>query len=176
MAALPTLAAGLLPSVIATFHAHHPRINFALHDVLAEPVNLMVREGRADLGLSVPPLGAEDLAFEPVLEDATWSSARWATRCLSDRVMAGVGLPLDIICDASQIATVGRMVAAGVGISVLTKLSFRQIATHGIDHRPLVSPNVGRPLGIVQRRRGALSTAAAALREMIVDAVRETTA
>ncbi|MBS9405418.1 LysR family transcriptional regulator [Halomonas sp. TRM85114] len=203
VAALPTLAAGLLPGVIATFHARHPRINFALHDVLAEQVSLMVREGRADLGLSVPPLGAEDLAFEPVLEDRyvvvcplghpLLERPRIAWRQLADfpfiginrlsssrqdidRIMAEVGQPLDMICDASQIATVGRMVAAGVGISVLPKFSFRQIATHGIDHRPLVSPNVGRPLGIVQSRRRALSTAAVALREMIVDAARETTA
>ncbi|SFU74856.1 LysR family transcriptional regulator [Halomonas korlensis] len=203
VAALPTLAAGLLPGVIATFHARYPRINFALHDVLAEQVNVMVREGRADLGLSVPPLGAEDLAFEPVLEDRyvvvcalghpLLERPRIAWRQLAafpfiginrlsssrqdiDRIMAEVGQPLDVICDASQIATVGRMVAAGVGISVLPKFSFRQIATHGIDHRPLVSPNVSRPLGIVQSRRRALSTAAAALREMIVDAARETTA
>lgn len=197
IAALPTLAAGLLPGVIAAFHAHHPRINFALHDVLAEQVNMMVREGRADLGLSVPPLDSEDLAFEPVLEDRyvavcplghpllekpqiTWQQLAGhpfiginrlsSSRQDIDRIMAEVGQPLDIICDASQIATVGRMVAAGVGISVLPKLSFRQIATHGIDYRPLLSPDVSRPLGIVQRRRHALSTAALALREMIIDA------
>lgn len=203
VAALPTLAAGLLPGVIATFHARYPRINFALHDVLAEQVNSMVREGRADLGLSVPPLGAEDLAFEAVLEDRyvvvcplghpLLERPRIAWRQLADfpfiginrlsssrqdidRIMAEVGQPLDVICDASQIATVGRLVAAGVGISVLPKFSFRQIATHGIDLRRLVSPNVSRPLGIVQSRRRALSTAAAALREMIIDAARETTA
>ncbi|GHE22434.1 LysR family transcriptional regulator [Halomonas urumqiensis] len=203
VAALPTLAAGLLPGVIATFHARYPRINFALHDVLAEQVNLMVREGRADLGLSVPPVDSEDLAFEPVLEDRyvvvcplghpllEHSRIAWqeladfpfiginrlsSSRQVIDRIMAEVGRSLDIICDASQIATVGRMVAAGVGISVLPKLSFRQIVTHGIDYRPLVSPDVGRPLGIVQYRRRALSTASVALREMIIAAGRETIA
>lgn len=199
VAALPTLAAGLLPGVIAAFHVRYPRINFALHDVLAEQVNMMVREGRADLGLSVPPFNSEDLAFEPVLEDryvavcplghpllerplVTWHQLAGhpfiginrlsSSRQDIDRIMADVGQPLDIICDASQIATVGRMVAAGVGISVLPQLSFRQIATHGIDYRPLISPDVSRPLGIIQRRRHALSTAAAALREMIIEAAR----
>ncbi|CAM3470315.1 LysR family transcriptional regulator [Halomonas lysinitropha] len=203
VAALPTLAAGLLPGVIAAFHARYPRINFALHDVLAEQVNTMVREGRADLGLSVPPIDSEDLAFEPVLEDryvavcplghpllerpqVTWHQLAGhpfiginrlsSSRQDIDRIMAEVGQPLDIICDASQIATVGRMVAAGVGISVLPKLSFRQIAGHGIDYRPLESPDVSRPLGIVQRRRHALSTAAVALREMIIEAARITDA
>lgn len=202
VAALPTLAAGLLPDVIAAFHARHPRINFALHDVLAEQVNMMVREGRADLGLSVQPFDSEDLAFEPVLEDRyvavcplghpllerpqiTWHQLAGhpfiginglsSSRQDIDRIMAEVGQPLDIICDASQIATVGRMVSAGVGISVLPKLSFRQITAHGIDYRPLVSPDVSRPLGIIQRRRHTLSTATTALREMIIDTARKTT-
>lgn len=195
VAALPTLAAGLLPGIIATFHDRYPRINFALHDVLAEQVNAMVREGRADLGLSVPPLDAEEFHFEPVLEDRyvavcpsshpllAQPQVEWAqlaghpfigihrlssSRQDIDRIMADVGKTLDIRCDASQIATVGRMVAAGVGISVLPELSFRQIATHGIEYRPLVQPRIGRPLGIIQRRRHPLSAAAAALREMIV--------
>jgi LysR family transcriptional regulator, carnitine catabolism transcriptional activator len=200
VAALPTLAAGLLPGIIAAFHDRYPRINFALHDVLAEQTNAMVREGRADLGLSVPPLDAEEFLFEPVLEDRyvavcpsghpflAQTQVEWAqlaghpfiginrlssSRKDIDRIMAEVGQPLDVICDASQIATVGRMVAAGVGISVLPKLSFRQIAAHGLDHRPLVSPDVSRPLGIVQRRRHALSSAAVALRGMIIEAASE---
>ncbi|MGM0858823.1 MAG: LysR substrate-binding domain-containing protein [Pseudomonadota bacterium] len=200
VAALPTLAAGLLPGIIATFHTRHPRINFSLHDVLAEQVNSMVREGRADLGLSVPPFDSEDLRFESILEDRyvavcplghsllkgpciAWHQLAGhpfiginrlsSSRQDIDRIMAEVGQPLDVICDTSQIATVGRMVAAGVGISVLPKLSFRQIATHGIDYRPLVSPDVCRPLGIVQRRRHALSTAAATLREMIIKDARQ---
>lgn len=69
VAALPTLAAGLLPGIIAAFHARYPRINLSLHDVLAEQVSQMVREGRADLGLSVAPHDTEELAFEPVLMD-----------------------------------------------------------------------------------------------------------
>ncbi|MDI5933680.1 LysR family transcriptional regulator [Halomonas kalidii] len=197
VAALPTLAAGLLPGIIANFHAHYPRINLSLHDVLAEQVNQMVREGRADMGLSVPPQDAEDLVFEPVLVDRyvavcplghpllAQTSVEWAqlarqpfiginrlssSRQDIDRIMEEVGQPLDIICDASQIATVGRMVAAGLGISVLPSLSFRQIASEGIDHRPLVTPTIRRELGIVKRRRHPLSAAASALREAILGA------
>ena len=194
VAALPTLAAGLLPGIIANFHACYPRINLSLHDVLAEQVNQMVREGRADMGLSVAPQDSEDLVFEPVLVDRyvavcplghpllEQTSVEWAqlgrqpfiginrlssSRQDIDRIMTEVGQPLDIICDASQIATVGRMVAAGLGISVLPSLSFRQIASEGIDHRPLVTPTIRRELGIVMRRRDALSAAATALHAMI---------
>lgn len=194
VAALPTLAAGLFPRVIKLFHEAYPRINLSLHDVLAEQINQMVREGRADLGLSVPPSDAEDLTFEPVLEDSyvvvcpcghpllAQSAIAWSqlaaypfiginrlssSRQDIDRIMQSVGERLDILCDARQIATVGRMVAAGLGISVLPSLSFRQIAADGIEYRPLVEPTIRRELGIILSRRHPPSAATSALRELI---------
>tara|TARA_R110002020_G_scaffold35229_4_gene106433 strand:- start:457 stop:1341 length:885 start_codon:yes stop_codon:yes gene_type:complete len=194
VAALPTLAAGLFPRVIKLFHEAYPRINLSLHDVLAEQINQMVREGRADLGLSVPPSDAEDLTFEPVLEDSyvvvcpcghpllAQSAVAWSqlaaypfiginrlssSRQDIDRIMQSVGERLDILCDARQIATVGRMVAAGLGISVLPSLSFRQIAADGIEYRPLVEPTIRRELGIILSRRHPPSAATSALLELI---------
>ncbi|NAO96721.1 MULTISPECIES: LysR family transcriptional regulator [unclassified Halomonas] len=194
VAALPTLAAGLFPRVIKLFHEAYPRINLSLHDVLAEQINQMVREGRADLGLSVPPSDADDLTFEPVLEDSyvvvcpcghpllAQSAVAWSqlaaypfiginrlssSRQDIDRIMQSVGERLDILCDARQIATVGRMVAAGLGISVLPSLSFRQIAADGIEYRPLVEPTIRRELGIILNRRHPPSAATSALRELI---------
>lgn len=194
VAALPTLAAGLFPRVIKLFHEAYPRINLSLHDVLAEQINQMVREGRADLGLSVPPSDADDLTFEPVLEDSyvavcpcghpllSQSAVAWSqlaaypfiginrlssSRQDIDRIMQSVGERLDILCDARQIATVGRMVAAGLGISVLPSLSFRQIATDGIEHRPLIEPIIRRELGIILSRRHPPSAATSALQQLI---------
>ncbi|MGO3862826.1 MAG: LysR substrate-binding domain-containing protein [Halomonas sp.] len=194
VAALPTLAAGLFPRVIKLFHEAYPRINLSLHDVLAEQINQMVREGRADLGLSVPPSDADDLTFEPVLEDSyvvvcpcghpllAQSAVAWSqlaaypfiginrlssSRQDIDRIMQSVGERLDILCDARQIATVGRMVAAGLGISVLPSLSFRQIAADGIEYRPLVEPTIRRELGIILSRHHPPSAATSALRQLI---------
>ncbi|MCL5425437.1 MAG: LysR family transcriptional regulator [Gammaproteobacteria bacterium] len=194
VAALPTLAAGLFPRVVKVFHEAYPRINLSLHDVLADQINQMVREGRADFGLSVPPSDADDLTFEPVLEDSyvavcpighpllSQSSVAWSqlatysfiginrlssSRQDIDRIMESVGGRLDILCDARQIATVGRMVAAGLGISVLPSLSFRQISTDGIEHRPLIEPTIRRELGIVLSRHHPPSAAATALRQLI---------
>lgn len=194
VAALPTLAAGLFPRVVKVFHEAYPRINLSLHDVLADQINQMVREGRADFGLSVPPSDADDLTFEPVLEDSyvavcpighpllSQSSVAWSqlaaypfiginrlssSRQDIDRIMESVGGRLDILCDARQIATVGRVVAAGLGISVLPSLSFRQISTDGIEHRPLIEPTIRRELGIVLSRHHPPSAAATALRQLI---------
>ncbi|WP_447928487.1 LysR substrate-binding domain-containing protein [Vreelandella sp. EE27] len=194
VAALPTLAAGLFPKVVKRFHERYPRINLNLHDVLADQINQMVREGRADFGLSVKPQDSDDLTFEPILVDhymavfpvdhplGKQQRIEWAqlgsypfiginrlssSRQDIDRTMEEVNVKLDILCDASQIATVGRMVAAGLGISVLPALSFRQIAVEGIDYRPLYNPETPRELGIVLSRRHPLSSAARTLYEMI---------
>ncbi|WP_447895525.1 LysR substrate-binding domain-containing protein [Vreelandella sp. GE22] len=194
VAALPTLAAGLFPKVVKRFHERYPRINLNLHDVLADQINQMVREGRADFGLSVNPQDSDDLTFEPILVDhymavfpvghplGRQQRIEWAqlgsypfiginrlssSRQDIDRTMEAVNVKLDILCDASQIATVGRMVAAGLGISVLPALSFRQIAVEGIDYRPLHNPETPRELGIVLSRRHPLSSAARTLYEMI---------
>lgn len=194
LAALPTMAAGVLPGVMAEFRERYPQINLGLHDVLADQVTQLVREGRADLGFSVPPAGTDDLIFEPLLTDhfvavcplghslLELMRVPWArlaefpfiginrlssVRQAIDEVMAEVGESLDILCEVSQIATVGRMVAAGVGIGVLPALSFRQIASEGIDQRPLIEPTVERELGIIMRKRYPLSAAAAALLELV---------
>lgn len=196
VAALPTLAAGMLPGTIAAFHNRYPLINLSLHDVLADEVNLLVREGRADLGLSVPPNESEDLAFEQIAVDSyvvacalghpllsyesvSWSllskhtfigiSRRSSLRQDIDRIMEEVHSNMHILCEVSQIATVGRMVAAGLGISVLPELAFRQINNGGLDYRPLYAPKVTRPLGIITRRRAPLSAAATALRNLLLD-------
>lgn len=200
IAALPTLASGLVPGVIADFHHHYPRINLSLHDVLADQVTAMVREERADFGLSVAPNHAEDLEFTPILDDhnvvvcplghplLALEQVPWrrlsdypfigihrqsSSRQQIDQVMAEIGGSLDILCDVSQIATVGRMVAAGLGISVLPSLSFRQISLEGLDHRPLVEPLIPRRLGIITRRRSPLSSAARTLLEMLQGSVHQ---
>ncbi|GEN25111.1 LysR family transcriptional regulator [Halomonas cupida] len=200
IAALPTLAAGLVPGVIAEFHRHYPRINLSLHDVLADEVTGMVRDERADFGLSVPPRDAEDLDFTPIIDDQNvvvcaqghplleHREVAWrlladypfigihrqsSSRQQIDQLMEDIGCRLDILCDASQIATVGRMVAAGLGISVLPSLSFRQISLDGLDYRPLVEPRLPRHLGIITRRHAALSSAAVALLAMLRSAASD---
>ncbi len=190
VAALPTLAAGVLPRVIAQYRRRYPAINLSVHDVLADHIIDLVREGRADFGLSVAPSETEDITFEPILDDhyvvicasnhpllnedeVAWAalagypfigiSRASSSRQDIDRVMESVDAELDVLCEVSQLATVARMVAADIGISVLPALSLRQISTHGVAHRPLVDPDVKRPLGIVTAKRRPLSAAGEAL-------------
>lgn len=194
LAALPTLAAGFLPAVLADYRRLHPNIAISVHDVLANQVDELVSEQRADIGFSVRPTGSETTRFEPLIDDhfvavcplghpllahdeVSWEallrypiiavSRLSSTRQAIEEVLQTLGSEMDLMCEVSQIGTAGRMVAAGLGVSALPSLSFRQISSEGIGWRPLTGPRMPRTLGIITPTRTPLSTAASAMLERV---------
>ncbi|MFY0992471.1 LysR family transcriptional regulator [Halomonas sp. C05BenzN] len=190
VAALPTLAAGFLPAVLADFKRQYPNLEISVHDLLASQIDELVSEGRADIGLSVRPRNREAMHFEPLIEDhfvavcptghpllqqeeVSWHDLLGypiidldrmsSTRQAIERVLGDLEREMDLFCEVSQIGTVGRMVAAGLGVSALPSLSFLQISKEGLGWRPLVSPRVPRELGIITPTRTPLSAAAKAM-------------
>ncbi|KAA0012868.1 LysR family transcriptional regulator [Billgrantia pellis] len=194
LAALPTLAAGFLPAVLADYRRRHPNIAISVHDVLANQVDDLVSDQRADIGFSVRPSGSEATRFEPLIDDhfvavcpvghpllahdeVSWESLlRYpiiavsrlsSTRQAIEEVLQTLGSEMDLMCEVSQIGTAGRMVAAGLGVSALPSLSFRQISSEGIGWRPLTGPRMPRTLGIITPTRTPLSAAASAMLERV---------
>ncbi|MCE9681525.1 LysR family transcriptional regulator [Halomonas alkalisoli] len=190
IAALPTLAAGFLPAVLADFKQQYPNLEISVHDLLASQIDDLVSEGRADIGLSVRPRNSEAMHFEPLIEDhfvavcpighpllcqkeVSWHDLLGypiidldrmsSTRQAIERVLGDLKREMDLFCEVSQIGTVGRMVAAGLGVSALPSLSFLQISKEGLGWRPLISPRVPRQLGIITPTRSPLSAAAEAM-------------
>lgn len=194
LAALPTLAAGFLPAVLADYRQRYPNIAISVHDVLASQVDDLVSDHRADIGLSVQPLRAEATSFEPLVQDhfvgvcpdghplleqetICWKellaypiigvSRLSSTREAIENVLRTLDIEMDLMCEVSQIGTAGRMVAAGLGVTALPSLSFRQISAEGIGWRSLTAPNVPRSLGIITPSRGLPSAAATAMLNII---------
>ncbi len=190
LAALPTLAAGFLPTVLAQFRARYPNIAISVNDVLASEIDELVREGRADIGLSVEPSDTTSFNFEPLLEDqfiavfpdghplVSQTTVSWeellqfplielsklsSTRQAIERVLEKLPITMDLFCEVSQIGTAGRMVAAGLGVAALPSLSFNLISNEGLNWRPLTNPSVPRVLGIILPSRVPQSAAANAL-------------
>lgn len=194
LAALPTLAAGFLPTVLADYRQQYPNVAISVHDVLANQVDDLVSERRADIGFSVCPAVSDTIHFEPLIDDhfvavcplghpllkskeVPWAellkfpiiavSRLSSTRQAMESVVRELGLSMDLMCEVSQIGTAGRMVAAGLGVAALPSLSFRQISAVGLDWRPLVDPYVPRALGIITPTRHSLSSAATAMLEVV---------
>ncbi|MGO0764636.1 LysR substrate-binding domain-containing protein, partial [Citrobacter freundii] len=66
IAAMPSFAANVLPSVLKTFRDSYSGINVTVHDVINEHVIEMVSEGRVEMGIAFEPDYSGHLHFTPL--------------------------------------------------------------------------------------------------------------
>jgi len=190
VAALPSLAAALLPATLARYAASYPGIELGVRDVPPDEVLKLIKTGKADLGLSVDPGKADDLVFEPLLSDsfvlvcradhplAADGPASWAdlarhpfvamahatsVRQHVDVALGQAGVHLPTVIEVHQLATLSGMVAAGLGASALPSLCLPVTLQPSMVWRPLRRPRLHRRLGLLRRSRQTLSMAASAL-------------
>lgn len=190
VAALPSVAAVLLPSSIAAFAAECPDVDVLIEDGLSGSVLDAVREGRAEIGLTVQPPPSAQLDYRPLLSDAfglvcrdddglaTRGSHPWSTfstrpfvamaaassvRRMTDSVFLQAGLAIRPLFQCAFLGTTGRLVAAGLGLTALPRLTLPLAAAPGLVWRPLIHPTTHRQMGIVTRTHRSLSPAAAIL-------------
>lgn len=199
VATLPSVAAVLLPHVITSFRRQWPQVAVHIMDGLERSVLDQVASGNADFAISTVgepsaqlehrpwvrdrfvavlphdhPLAEQDgvtwldLANEPFLAVGRDSSARR----LADAAFAQVDAQAAPAAEASSVATVGGLVAAGLGVSAMPALVLPLMATGSVVHRPLVEPVVDRRLDVVQRVRRPLPLAAHRFLDML-DAFRD---
>ena len=194
VAAMPSFAGNLLPPALMAFRSRYPRINVTVHDVINEQVIEMVRNRQVELGIAFEPEASGSLAFTPLFRDrfvavvppesllAGHPRLSWATlltrdfialqrpsmvRRLLEQQLSAEGMRLPTAFESHQLATVGRMVASGLGVSAVPSLCRRQMEELGARCLPLEEPVIERAVGILVQ--GELSTAALALREVILD-------
>lgn len=194
VAAMPSFAMNCLPGVLREFRRQHPGINLAVDDIVMELVLDAVRDGQAELGITFEPEQYDDLSFTPLFEDRfiailpaasplaalpslTWQQlaaepfiamnrGSWMRRS-TDRVLAAQGLQPASLAEASQLATIGRMVAAGLGVGVAPALCREQMEQQGILCRQLDDPAIHRRVGVLTRKRHPLSRPAGALHSLL---------
>jgi len=190
IAAMPSFASNQLPIAIRHFKDAHPDVKIALNDVIAEEVVAMVRNGQVELGISFDPGENEDLHFSPLFEDrfvavlpaghALLKQKQVSARRLMDsdfitlqapsRVrqllsseFSNQGLTLAPAFETHQLVTIGRMVANGLGVSVVPSLCRQQMHELGAHCRPLIKPSIRQQVGLITRRRYPLSAAGQAM-------------
>ncbi|NQZ33276.1 MAG: LysR family transcriptional regulator [Oceanospirillaceae bacterium] len=197
---MPSFAGNQLPAILLKFRRKHPDINVAIQDVIAEEVVELVRTGRVEIGISFDPGDAEDLLFEPLFEDnfiaafapdhvladkteITWEEAIQnelialqrpsSMRMQIERELEKLDLNLNVSYEAHQLATVGRMAATGMGIGLVPTLCERQMKELGAICIPIINPIISRKVGIITRKRSALSAAAQGIVNELKDSVQE---
>ncbi|CAI8702341.1 LysR substrate-binding domain-containing protein [Pseudomonas sp. IT-P176] len=199
LAAMPSFAGNLLPPILKTFRARYPKVNVTVNDVINEQVLEMVRDRQVELGVAFEPMQSSSLQFSALYVDrfvavvpsdsplAGLSEIDWNTlleqpfitlqRPSTVRVMLEEHLQarqtrLPVAFESHQLATVGRMVASGLGVSAVPALCAAQMRELGAHCITLGEPVVERAIGILTKPGHELSAAAQALFDILKGEVR----
>ncbi len=204
MAAMPSLAATVVPSTFARFRAAHPGVRLRLLDTLSGPAFELVRAGQVDFALTAANPAYADLDYLPLASDGFVlllprghalargrKSLSWAE--VADLPHISMPLPSSVrqYADAAllehrirfapqfeleHLASIKALVAAGLGVAALPELAANVGPDEGIVRRPLRDPDLRRPIGLVTLRGRSLSPAAQAMVEMLREAMAGTRA
>ena len=174
IATLPSLAATLLPSIIAGYRADQPDVDLDVRDEIHGHITELLAAGEVDLAISVhepshrrcQPLTADRLYV--VAQDGhrlTWQgSVHWSeltdepfiafdptssVRVLVDRTLERTQVRTGPVTEAHSIATVAGLVKAGLGVTVVPAFVLPLMQFANLVRRPLVEPSVTREICIL---------------------------
>lgn len=187
IAALPSVAAGLLPAMLAPFLAAHPAVRVQILDVPTAEATRHVRTGKADLAFAEPAPADRDLNVQILRRDpflavlpehhrlAGHPAVTWAAlaeepfitmtkgssvRRLTDLAFAQAGRLPETLVEARNAATAGGMIQAGLGVSALPDLVLPLLASAPFVTRELRDPSVDRQIAVITRPGRPASPAA----------------
>lgn len=196
LAAMPSFAGNLLPPILRTFRARYPNVNVTVNDVINEQVLEMVRDRHVELGVAFEPMQSSSLAFTPLYLDrfvavvpldsplAQRSEIQWQTlleqpfitlqrpstvRVMLEEHLQSRGMKLPVEFESHQLATVGRMVASGLGVSAVPALCVGQMHELGARCITLSDPVIERAIGVLTKPGHELSAAAQVLFDTLRD-------
>ena len=195
LAALPSLAATVVPAACARYLALYPGVQLQIFDTLSGPAFDLVRAAQVDFALTAANPAYADLDYQPLAADGFVllipPGHALATECGPLRWLDIAGLPhismplpasVRQYADAAllqhrirfapayeveHLATITAMVACGLGVCALPELAAAVAPQPGVVRRRLVEPDISRPIGLVTRRYRSLSPAATALVGML---------
>ena len=188
--ALPSVAARKLPIEIASFREAHPHVEVIVRDHLSGTLYQQMQERQIDLAITTPPSEGE-FDFDPLEQDAlvlvvragsaldteepaAWSifadhpfiamAPRSSVRELTDGAMSEAKVAVRGLYDCTQLATVGGLIEAGLGITALPRSTLGILQAGRIATRTLTNPSVERTIGLASIRGRTLPPAAEAFR------------
>lgn len=189
----PTIAETRLARALAVFEQDYPGIEIRVRELTSQALFESVRKRDVDFGIG-PENEAGEFAFETLLRDPLYAlvprkflSTRkntiafdtlagmpllllnhaTALRQTVESAMKERGMKLDTRYEFAQAATLISMARSGLGVAILPGIA---VPTHndGATYRlRIVSPSLGRNLGIITTRDQALSPASRRLVEIV---------
>lgn len=193
VACVPSFATHLLPLVLRAYLSNWPRIEVDIRDMNSQTVWRFVEQGRVDIGIATAPHGQAGPNVAPLMTDpfgvvcpvghpltALDRPLRWAD--LRDHSFIANGI-CALIEDPELQEILGRstlmvrnttsilaLVASGVGVSVLPRLAVPH-DTDRVRFLALEDPKILRPLHVITRPHSALTPAAEAFIDTLLETV-----
>jgi DNA-binding transcriptional LysR family regulator len=195
MAALPSVAATVLPPLIARFKQRHPHIRITVRDSVGEHINAMVREEIVDFGIgsdvepdaeleTVPlfedemravvpashPLGKQtEVILDRLIEEPLiLMDTGSSVRSLVDRAFADRGHLAVPAYEVTYMSTAIGLVRAGLGIAILPSTAIELRLDPDIRSPCIREPVLRRSITLVLKVGRSLPPAAEALRDMLI--------
>jgi LysR family transcriptional regulator, carnitine catabolism transcriptional activator len=195
IAALPSVAATVLPPLIARFKQRHPQIRITVRDSVGERINAMVREEIVDFGIGSDVESDTELETIPLFEDemraivpASHPLARQAkvmldrlideplilmdtqssVRSLVDRAFADRGHLAVPAYEVTYMSTAIGLVRAGLGIAILPSTAIELRLDTELPSLSIQEPVLRRPITLVLKVGRSLPPAAEAFRDMLI--------
>lgn len=194
IAAMPSFANSMLPTLISQFHQSYQNVNIGIMDVVMESVIQSIREGRAEVGFTFESEQMEGLDFYPLFRDEFIAvvpvdsilsknhSVSWELLAQHDFVAMNRGstvrqwidentrkasVELNIVAEAGQLATIGQLVKNGLGVSVMPAICRQQMTEKGLRCIPLSDNNLLKQLGMIKVSRKNLSVPAESFWDLV---------
>lgn len=198
IATLPSLAATMLPPVLAAYRVGHPEVVVRVSDGLSEEVLALLTKGDVDMALTVADQVPVGLEVQQIAVDAfmclippghpfqSRTEIRWpdlegvdfvafdprsSIRTYVDRVLAQQSVTLGAVTEATNVGAVAGLTSSGLGVTVVPGLVLPMMVFAGLGVRPLVAPVVERDICVITDPRRPLSQAALGLRQLLTPEV-----
>ncbi|WP_345556322.1 LysR family transcriptional regulator [Streptomonospora halophila] len=179
IATLPSVAAALLPPVIARFREQRPQTAVRILDGMSEAALERLASGAADLAITFADGLPDGLRAQPLAEDRFFAvlppahplagaaelgwgdfsgeqfiavGADSSVRAGTDRAFAEAAVRPAGVTEAGNVSTVGGLLAAGLGVSAMPALVEVLMSFADYARVPLVRPALDRRLSVVLPR------------------------
>lgn len=199
LAALPSLAASLLPQALKHFRAAYPGIEVRIHDVVAEKIVELVKAEEVDFGLGTRLTPDRGLSVEDFLTDRLCAffpadhplqgkgalsvqdivrhpliltGANSSVRVLFERALAREGAEIQVVCECNYMSSSLGMVRAGLGVAILPASAIDAGPMEGLSFRPVQAVWLTRKIGIIRRSASRLSPASEQFLELLRQTVK----
>lgn len=190
--AIPSIALYILPRLIGRFQQAYPKVTFELFEDVTAKLAQRLEDGTLDLVIAsgsdeMPNLARHSLCREPLLllvpqnhRLARRKSVKWSELAdekfllLHDehslsitvrQLLAANHLKPELVLRGAQLVTIARMVAAGLGVTVIPGMMAETVFVQECVAVPFARPMPTRELTLLRNPLRAESKAAAAFRE-----------